>query len=252
MKFLLLPATFFLFISVSAQTDSTALDKLRTESGVDPTRVATRASYSILIFDQQGQAAQLNNRLGLTIGVNKWSLAIRTDVVSRMSGVPGEGFKTGMGDVRFSILNAFFKKGRHALAGSVEFAIPTGKPMFGLQYFSATPSLTYSYTLESSLVLAIQPQYAFDIFKDPVMPELSILTIRSFIAKFTNTGYFFVFEPRPVFNLANGRDDLILSPIMGKNLGGGFNLIFLMEYPISKFTRDNRGTLYQFGFNKNF
>ena len=50
----------------------------------------------------------------------------------------------------------------------------------------------------------------------------------------------------------NDTFDLILSPIIGKSLGAGFNLIGLMEIPTKKTTLDNRGVLYQIGFNKNF
>jgi hypothetical protein len=79
-----------------------------------------------------------------------------------------------------------------------------------------------------------------------------VLTIRSFLAKFTETGYFFVFEPRPIFDFGNDNFDLILSPIIGKSLGAGFNLIGLAEFPLTNNYRENRGILYQFGFNKNF
>ena len=67
----------------------------------------------------------------------------------------------------------------------------------GSQYFSATPGsyITYSYTINPSLFLAFQPQYTFQLLKDPLYPDLSVLTIRSFLAKFTKTGYFFVLEP---------------------------------------------------------
>jgi hypothetical protein len=88
--------------------------------------------------------------------------------------------------------------------------------------------------------------------KDPAYPELSVLTVRSFLAKFTDNGYFFVFEPRPIFDFGNHTTDFILSPIVGKSLGGGFNLIGLVEIPLTDNFREVRGTLYQFGFNKNF
>jgi hypothetical protein len=88
--------------------------------------------------------------------------------------------------------------------------------------------------------------------KDPAYPSLSVITVRSFLAKFTNNGYFFVFEPRPIFDLSNETFDLILSPIIGKALGGGFNLILLAEFPTNETTIKTRGSLYQLGFNKNF
>lgn len=244
---------FCLAVSVlHAQTDSAKLEKLRSESGVDPTRVQSRVGYSIIYYDQANAAAQLNNRFSLTMGVGRWSLSTKYDVVTRHTGIPGDGFKTGSGDVRFSILNAFYVKGKTALAGSVEFAIPTGKPGFGFQYFSATPSITYSYTINPTLFLAVQPQYTFAIMKDPVYPSLSVLTVRSFLAKFTSAGYFFVFEPRQVVDFTRDQYEIILSPIIGKSLGGGFNLIYLMELPLRKSTRDQIGVTNQLGFNKNF
>ena len=157
-----------------------------------------------------------------------------------------------MADIRFNLLNAFFVSAKHALAGNIEFAIPTGGTRYGLGYFSATPALTYSFTFNPTLFFAIQPQYSFDIMKDPAYPELSVLTIRSFLAKFTKTGFFFVFEPRPIIDLANQKTDLVLSPIVGKALGGGFNLIGLAEIALTENLRNQRGQVFQLGINKNF
>lgn len=234
------------------ETDSLKLEQLRRESGVDPTRVQSRGGYTFLIYDQEGDAGQINNRLSLNLGVNRWNFSMKYEAITRTTGEPGSGFTSGMGDIKFSLLNAFFVKGKHALAGGAEFSMPTGKPGFGSQYFSVTPSLTYSYTIKPSLFLAVQPQYTFELMKDPAYPSLSVITVRSFLAKFTNNGYFFVFEPRPVIDLTNDSFDLVLSPIIGKALGGGFNLIVLAEFPTNETTIKNRGNLYQFGFNKNF
>ena len=241
-------------IGAFAQTkeDSLKLEQIRRESGVDPTRVQSRVGYSLLIYDQEDAAGQINNRISLNVGVNRWNLSMKYEAITRTTGEPGSGFSSGMGDIKFSLLNAFFVKGKHALAGSAEFSIPTGKLGFGSQYFSVTPSLTYSFTINPSLFLAVQPQYTFDLMKDPVNPSLSVITVRSFLAKFTNNGYFFVFEPRLIYDLNNDRFDLILSPIIGKALGGGFNLILLAEFPTNETTIKTRGNLYQFGFNKNF
>lgn len=256
MKKLVFLFAFVLSSSVYAQTqiksDSVDLEKLRRESGIDPTRIQSRIGYSMLIYDQADAAGQINNRASLNMGVNRWNIGIKYEIVTRTTGDPGTGFTTGLGDIRFSLLNAFWIKGKHALAGGAEFSMPTGKPGFGIQYYSVTPSLTYSYTIRTSLFLAVQPQYTFHLIKDPAFPALSVITIRSFIARFTSNGYFFVFEPRPVFDLTNSSFDLIFSPIVGKSLGGGFNLIVLAEFPTNETTRDNRGILYQFGFNKNF
>lgn len=88
--------------------------------------------------------------------------------------------------------------------------------------------------------------------KDPAYPDLSVLTVRSFLAKFTSNGLFFVFEPRFIFDFGNSKTDFLISPIVGKSLEAGFNLIGLLEIPVTSNYRDLRGTLYQFGFNKNF
>ncbi|RPA66738.1 hypothetical protein EF405_19710 [Cyclobacteriaceae bacterium YHN15] len=247
----------FLIFTVTktfAQTevDSIKLEQIRRESGVDPTRVQTRLGYSIMVFDQESYLAQLNNRFSLNLGVNRWSINMKYDVVTKSPIAPGEGFTTGSGDIRFTVLNAFYVEGKHALAGSAEFSIPTGKQGFGSQYFSVTPSITYSYTIQPSLFFAVQPQYSFQLLKDPIYPDLKVITVRAFLAKFTKAGYFFVFEPRPVFDLVNDKFDLILSPIMGKAIGGGYNLILLTEIPTTDSTIKTRGILYQFGFNKNF
>jgi Putative MetA-pathway of phenol degradation len=237
---------------VFGQSDSAALEKLRTESGVDPTRVASRISYSILYFDQANGLGQVNGRSKLTIGVNRWSFSVTAESISRISGIPGAGFSSGFGDVRFSLLNAFYVKGKSALAASAEFSVPTGKAGFGSQYFSVNPGLTYSYTIQPTLIVAFQPQYTLHLLKDPAYPDLKVLTIRMFLAKFTKSGYFLVFEPRPVFDFVNKRNDLVFSPIIGKSLGAGFNMIFLAEYSTNSFNRKNRGTLMQIGVNKNF
>lgn len=244
----------FFFISTTAcgQTDSLSIEKLRTESGVDPTRVNSRVGYSGLYFDKANNASSISNKFSLVLGVNRWSFSIKPEIMTTHSGVIGTGFQSSFTDVKFSILNAFYVKGKNSLAGSVEFNLPTGKQGFGSQLFSATPALTYSYTINQSLFLAIQPQYTFVIAKDAIYPNLSILTNRVFIAKFTKTGMFYVFEPRTIIDFENNNFDLILSPIIGKSLGAGFNLIGLMEIPTKKSTIDDRGILYQIGFNKNF
>lgn len=237
---------------VVAQSDSAALEKLRAESGVDPTRVQSRVGYSFLVYDQKNSAGQINSKLNLTLGVSRWSFAAKYEVISRTTGVPGSGFESGMGDIKFSALNAFYVKGKNAMALSAEFSMPTGKPEFGSQYFSATPALTYSHTIKPTLIFAIQPQYTFALMKDPAYADLSVLTIRSFLANFRAGGLFLVFEVRPVLDLGNENTDLILSPIIGKSVGGGFNIILLSELPVTENYRNTRGNMFQFGFNKNF
>ncbi|MEM0543919.1 hypothetical protein WFZ85_15015 [Flavobacterium sp. j3] len=239
-------------LNTFAQTDSLAIEKLRTESGVDPTRVNSRVGFSTLYFDKANNASSISNKFSVVLGVNRWSFSIKPEIISFHNGIAGTGFETAFSDIKFSILNAFYVKGKNSLAGSVEFSLPFGKQGFGSQIFTATPAITYSYTINPSLFLAVQPQYAFAIAKDNLYPDLSVLTNRIFIAKFTKTGMFYVFEPRTIFDFENENFDLILSPIIGKSLGAGFNLIGLMEIPTKQSTLNNRGVLYQIGFNKNF
>jgi hypothetical protein len=238
-------------IPAQAQNESD-LDKIRTESGVDPTRVISRVGYTLLIQNPDGPAGQITNRISLNLGINSWSFSTKYEAVSISRGIPGEGFESSFGDAKFSILNAFYIEGSNALAGSVEFSVPFGKTGFGSQYFSMTPSLTYSYTINPSLFLAAQPQYTFDLIKDPVYPDLSVLTVRIFLAKFFSSGYFVVFEPRPIYDFTNENFEFIISPIVGKALGAGFNLIALAEYPTKKSSYESKGPLFQFGFNKAF
>jgi hypothetical protein len=234
------------------ETDSAKVEKLRSESGVDPTRVMTRVSYSIVATDPQGPKAIVGNRIAMTLGVGRWSMSGKFELASKVGEEPGTGFETGLNDFKFSILHAFLVKGNHAMAGAVEFSLPTGMQGVGTQYFSATPSITYSYTIKPTLIFAVQPQYTFDVMKDELYPDLSVVTIRAFLAHFTPSGYFFVFEPRPIIDLTNQKTDWIISPIIGKALGKGFNLIGLAEIVLTDNLKTIRGPLYQIGFNKNF
>jgi hypothetical protein len=248
----LFASCFFLSSAIIAQTDSASLEKLRRESGIDPTRVQTRAGFSIIVQDKPSTEGTISNRLNLNMGVGQWALQVKSEVVTNSPETPGKGFKSGMGDIRFNVLNAFFQKGKHAMALNAEFSVPSGGITYGSGYFSVTPGFTYSYTINPSFVFATQPQYSFDLLKDPLYPNLSVITIRSFLAKFTKSGYFFVFEPRPIFDLANNKTDFVISPITDKALGAGFNLIFLAEIATTENLRRSRGHIFQFGFNKNF
>lgn len=69
------------------QTDSAKLEQIRTESGVDPTRVQSRVGYTFLINDQKANAGQITNRMTITLGVNRWSFAAKYEAVSKMTGV---------------------------------------------------------------------------------------------------------------------------------------------------------------------
>jgi len=98
----------------------------------------------------------------------------------------------------------------------------------------------------------MQPQYTFHIAKDNAFPDLSVLTIRTFFAKFQKTGWFYALEPRIVHDFVNDNFNLIFSPIIGKSIGGGYNLGTVLEFPTKKETIDNRGILFQIGITKNF
>lgn len=234
-----------------------SVDELRTQSGIDPTRITSRIGYSYIFTDKEANMAQINNRLVATLGVNHWSFQVKTDIVTTNQ-APGTGWAAGLGDLRFSILNAFYVKGRSALAGSVEFGIPTASraiaPYVGMgSYFYATPSLTYSLTITPSLMFAVQPQYTFAITKAADnYPDMNILTLRIFLAYFAKSGYFFVIEPRPIYDFTNKSFDLVISPIIGKSLGGGFNLVFLADIPTTKSGMLSKGATYQLGVTKSF
>jgi hypothetical protein len=236
----------------NAQSDSASLEKLRTESGVDPTRIATRVGMSVLTQDLPEKAGLITTRATMNLGINRWSINAKLETVSRHTGVPGSGFESSFGDIRLNFLNAFFVKGKHAMAANAEFLVPMAKAGFGQPYFSVTPALTYSYTIKPTLFFAVQPQYTFDLISDAAYPDLSVMTVRIFLAKFTKTGYFFVFEPRPIVDFTADKIDFVISPILGKSLGSGFNLILLSEYPLTNNLHNTRGIVWQFGFNKNF
>jgi hypothetical protein len=235
-----------------AQSDSASMAQMVKESGIDPTRVQSRASYSFIISDPPGSPITILNRMVFNLGINRWSFNAKYELTSRYTNSAEGVFSTGSGDLKFSVLNAFFVKGKHAMAASAELTFPLGKPGYGLQYFALMPGLTYSFTINPSLILAIQPQYLFNLVKGDDYPKLSILTTRIFLAKFTKAGYFFVFEPRPIYNFTTSQFDLILSPIIGKALGKGFNLAFLAELPTTKRLWDQTGPLYQVGLSKSF
>ena len=170
---------------------TTDVGRLRTESGVDPARVQSRAAFSVLLQGLPGDAGQASMRGSLVQGVNRWSFTLKGDVVAQ-----------------------------------------------------------HSFTINPALFFATHPQYTFHLFKDGAAPDLQVLTIRSFLATFTSSGYFFVFEPRPVFDFANDITDVVLSPIVGKALGAGFNVLPLAEFPTGSKARELRGNLYQVGLQK--
>ena len=81
---------------------------------------------------------------------------------------------------------------------------------------------------------------------------MSLLTVRTFIAKFWDSGFFAVFEPRPMYDFTSRRFDMILSPIVGKALGGGYTLTFLAEIPVREESLHNVGALFLVGVKRTF
>lgn len=234
------------------------VDEVRTQSGVDPTRVTSKLGFSTWIYDREANNMLINNRVGLTSGIGNWSFNIRLDMVS-LNTLPGRnGYVSGIGNLKTTILNAFYNDGRHALAASIGLSFPTASQIIddaaGLNsYFSMTPALTYTYTINPSLILALQPQYAFSLSKgEEYFPDMSVFTMRIFIAKFWDSGMFFVFEPRPIYDFYNKQFDMILSPIVGRTLGGGYTLSFLAEIPVKERSLHKTGVLYLLGISKTF
>lgn len=235
----------------------TSIDEVRTQSGVDPTRISSRLGYSFRFFDRPSDAAQINNRISATFGVNDWSFNLKADLIS-LNTLPGtNGFTTGFGGMAFSALNTFFMNERHALAASVELAYPFASQNIGWATGAngalvLTPALTYSYTISSSLMLAFQPQYAFSIANGANFPGTSVLTLRVFLAKFCKSGFYFVFEPRPIYDFKSRQFDMVFSPIVGTTLGGGYAVSLLAEIPVREQMMRNRGAMYLFALTRTF
>ena len=72
-------------LNTFAQTDSLAIEKLRTESGVDPTRVNSRVGFSTLYFDKANNASSISNKFNVVLGVNRWSFSIKPEVILGLS-----------------------------------------------------------------------------------------------------------------------------------------------------------------------
>lgn len=234
------------------------LDEVRTQSGIDPTRLLSKIGFSTWYFDKEASNTQINNRLSTTFVVNEWAFNLRIDLVSLNTVSGREGFVTGAGNLKMNILNAFYSDEKHAMAASVDLAFPTASRAIedatGLNaYFYLTPAFSYSYTINPGLMVAVQPQYSFAVAKGrPSYPAMSLLTVRTFIAKFYDSGLFLVFEPRPMYDFTRNAFDLILSPIVGKTLGGGFTLTVLAEIPVKKEMLHNTGALFLLGIKRTF
>lgn len=236
--------------------DSLSVDEVRTQSGVDPTRITSRIGFSTWLYDKQANNAQINNRFSVSYGVNDWSFQVRTDIVS-VNTEPGGKFTTGIGNLKFGILNSFYTRGQHALAASLDFVSPIASRSIstaaGLgSSFYSTISLTYSYTITPSVMFAVQPQYSFSLATAQGVPHQNSMLVRFYFAKFTSSGFYFVLEPRPTYDFTNKQFDMIVSPIIGKALGAGYNLVVLAEIPCRKEVIEKTGVLYLVGVNRTF
>jgi hypothetical protein len=244
------------FNNVTAQTetthkDSISIESVRAASGVDPIIIKSRILFTSYINDPKGPAGNIENNAGILVGIKNWYLGINGSVVSVMSGIPGEGFKTGAGDLMISIQNRFYLKGKNGLAIAGAVVFPTGKRGYGSQYLSFTPVFTWLYAFNRSLILVIQPQYSFHLMKDPLYPPLSLLSARAIFAKFTKTGYAFGLEAKPTINLQSDTFYCFLSPLVNKSLGAGFNVLLLYDIPVNK-PAVTMGPTFELGINRNF
>jgi len=246
----------FFCTKVSAQTDSkqkdtVSIEHLRGHSGLDPIIIHSKIVLNSYINDPKGPSGIITNTAGLALGIQRWSMGLDYSYVSKMVGAPGDGFQSAAGDIKFSLSNKIYGKGKHSIAITGGLTFPTGKMGYGSQYLLLTPILTYSYALKPSVILALQPQYSFHLMKDPLYPEVSLLTIRALFAKFTRNGYVFGLETKPTMNFAANNFVIFISPFVSRSLGAGFNIMFLCDIPANSLAID-RGPTFQFGINRNF
>ena len=248
--------TIFTGSLAAQQTDTTEvkkLEKLRKESGVDPTRVSTRLVYGQEFFDPKGSGFSYNNTFKLNVGVGAWSFSLKTRARSTYSASEtNEKFTNGIDDFTFALGNTVYYKGKHAVNVGLEFIAPFGSPSFSAQSFILTPNFTYAYTISSKLIFAINPQYTFTVAKTDLVPSISLVTIRPFFASFFPSGVFAVFEPRLLYDSKAEQFDVVISPILGKGLGKGWNIVGIAEVPVTNNKIESLGVLYKFGVQKNF
>lgn len=233
------------------QEDTTSMENLRGESGVDPIIIHSKITLNTFICDPKGPSGSITNMANLTLAFRKWSFGLEGSYKTLMSGNPGEGFHSNGGDLKFTLTTKIYKKGKHSFAATGKLIFPTGEKGYGSQYFSFTPAITYIYSLKPSLILAVQPQYSFHIMKDPLYPNLSLLTIKALFAKFTRTGSAYGIEIKPTINLTSDEFKIFISPFVSKALGSGFNILLLCDIPANKYAVDE-GPTFQIGINRNF
>lgn len=241
---------------VTAQTETkqesttSIIEHVRAESGVDPITIRSKIVFTSFINDPKGPSGRITNSLNLTLGIKRWSMGLGGSFVSLMTGNPGEGFHSGVGDFVLSLQNKIYAHGKQAMAVAGVLTFPTGQSGYGSQYFSFTPVLTYLYAFKPSVIFVLQPQYSMHIMKDPLSPNLRLLTIRALAAQFTKTGFVFGLEMKPIINIEADIFYLYVSPFFGKSLGAGFNLLFLCDIPVNK-PAIGKGLVFQLGINRN-
>lgn len=237
------------FTALKAQVDSIPVKDLRVQSGVDPTRIISRFSYTVRYFDRSNNRSLMQNRAAYSLGINEWSIGLRPELITRNT---GDEFQTAGGDLRLLIFRRLLETEKHSLGLSADLTLPTGRPSFGGQYLSWNPSLTYAYTIKEDLIVAASAQYLFDLQRSNGQEGLSEFTLRPFLAKFFDSGWLFVFEPRLVQDFQQEDFQLILTPIVGKAIARGLNLNMVFEFPVDERFRNNRGWLLQFSLVKTF
>jgi hypothetical protein len=115
-----------LFTPAIAQKDTTTMEHLRGQSGIDPILIHSKMVYGLYVLDSKGPAAKITLTPGVSFGVKNWGVSIKASAVSNMTGNPGDGFHSGFGDIKLSVQNRIFSRGKHAAAVSGELALPTG------------------------------------------------------------------------------------------------------------------------------
>jgi hypothetical protein len=240
-----------LYTPALAQKDTTSMEHIRGQSGIDPILIHSKMQYNLYVLDTKGPSAKLTFAPGISFGVKGWGVGVRGSAVTDFSGIAGEGFHSSFGDIHLSLQKKVLKVGIHSVAFAGDVGIPTGKAGFGSQYFSMSPMVTYTCTIRPSLILAIQPQYTFHFLKDPMYPDLKTLSFRTLIAKFTNSGHAYGLELKPNLNLEAKDFTLFFTPFLSLNITSGFNMLLLCDIPTNQ-SAVKKGPTFQFGINRNF
>ncbi|HEX5817410.1 MAG TPA: hypothetical protein VFY20_00930 [Gemmatimonadales bacterium] len=239
--------------AVPAQvSDSAAAERVRTESGIDPTRVISVASVALEVVDFPDDrfTSAVIPRIG--IGAGAWSAVLDGRIAAISSGEAGAPLVTGFGDVGLTVARAFRGGRRHAFAAAAELVVPVGSEGVGSGAVAITPAFTWAWTLRPTLVIAAQSQWARSLLRASGAAEQSLLTLRGYVATFRPSGWFFVLEGRVAQDFVRERADVIVSPVAGRNIGKGLSLAGLFELPVSSRGRERYGMLARVGAQRAF